>query len=199
MNKYIDLLRLKINYYIIIDDFFPDEICKELREKSLNSKKYNNKYWDYKSLDFDNATGDESLKYISDKYVVPKISLSKTYLRSWSFVYDNVARGAIAHADPSFINVNIWVTPDECVEDHNKNGLRIYKKHIPKGTPWELYNHWDGNIWRDHFLKDASYGTIPYKYNRAIIFEGRTFHSTDDVHMKPGDNNKRVNYTFLYD
>ena len=47
MNKYIDLLRLKINYYIIIDDFFPDEICKELREKSLNSKKYNNKYWDY--------------------------------------------------------------------------------------------------------------------------------------------------------
>ena len=62
-----------------------------------------------------------------------------------------------------------------------------------------MYNHWDGSIWRDQFLKDASYDTIPYKYNRAIIFEGRTFHSTDNVHMKPGDNNKRVNYTFLYD
>ena len=199
MNKYIDLLRLKIKRYIIIDDFFPDEICKELREKSYNAKDYNMKYWDYKSLDFDNATGDESLKYISDKYVVPKISLARNYDRAWSFVYDNVGRGVGAHADPSFINVNIWVTPDECVEDHNKNGLRIYKKHIPKGTPWEMYNHWDGSIWRDQFLKDASYDTIPYKYNRAIIFEGRTFHSTDNVHMKPGDNNKRVNYTFLYD
>ena len=194
-----DRLKLKINNYLIIDNFFPDEICKELREKSLNSKKYNNEYWDYKSLDFDNATGDESLKYISDKYVVPKISLARNYHRAWSFVYDNVGRGVGAHADPSFINVNIWVTPDECVEDHNKNGIRIYKKHIPKGTPWEMYNHWDGSIWRDQFLKDASYDTIPYKYNRAIIFEGRTFHSTDNVHMKPGDNNKRVNYTFLYD
>ena len=199
MNKYIDLLRLKINYYIIIDDLFPDEICKELMEKSINSKKYNDKYCDYKSLDFVNDTGDECLKYISDKYVVPKISLARNYHRAWSFVYDNVGRGVGAHADPSFINVNIWVTPDECVEDHNKNGLRIYKKHIPKGTPWEMYNHWDGSIWRDQFLKDASYDTIPYKYNRAIIFEGRTFHSTDNVHMKPGDNNKRVNYTFLYD
>ena len=198
MNKYIDLLRLKINYYIIIDDLFPDEICKELMEKSINSKKYNDKYWDYKSLDFDNATGDESLKYISDKYVVPKISLARNYHRAWSFVYDNVGRGVGAHADPSFINVNIWVTPDECVEDHNKNGLRIYKKHIPKGTPWEMYNHWDGSIWRDQFLKDASYDTIPYKYNRAIGFRGNTFHETVSVHMKPGDENRRVNYTFLY-
>ena len=69
-----DFLRLKINNYIIIDDFFPEEICKELREKILNSKKYG-KYWDYKSVDFNNAPDDESLEYISDKYIVPRLSL----------------------------------------------------------------------------------------------------------------------------
>jgi hypothetical protein len=197
MNKYIDLLRLKINNYIIIDDFFPDEICTELREKTLNSEIYHNEYWDYKSLDFDYDDETESLTHISDKYVVPKISLAEKYFRSWSFVYNNVARGVLPHADPSFINVNIWVTPDECVQDHNKNGLRIYRRKAPKEWIHSQYNA-DTNKIRT-YLKESKYDRVPYRYNRAVIFRGNTFHSTDNVYMKPGDENKRVNYTFLYD
>ena len=199
MNKFIDLLRLKINNYIIIDDFFPDEICTELREKSLNAKEYTQKYWDYKSLDFDNDNS-ESLQDISNKYVVPKIPLAEKYLRSWSFVYDNVARGVLPHSDPSFINVNIWVTPDECVEDFNKNGLRIYRK--PSPITWDkLPQDYDGHHSSEikSYLKHSKYDRIPYKYNRAIIFKGNTFHSTDNVHMKHGEENRRVNYTFLYE
>ena len=197
MNKYIDLLRLKIKGYIIIDDFLPDDICTELREKSLNTEKYNDRYWDYKSIDFDHADYiTESLKDISDKYVVPKISLAEKYYRSWSFVYDNVARGVPPHADPSFININLWVTPDECVQDHNKNGLRIYKKKAPKEWTWKQYNGSDVLI--EDFLRGTKYDIIPYRYNRAVIFRGNTFHATDNVHMKPGLENKRVNYTFLY-
>ena len=192
-----DRLRLNLNNYLIIDNFFPDEICKELREKTLNSKKYNKEYWDYKALDFDNASVEsKSLKDISDKYVVPKISLAEKYLRSWSFVYNNISRGVLPHADPSFINVNIWVTPDECVYDHAKNGLVIYKKKAPKEWNHYQYNA-DLNL-IETYLKNSKYDRIPYKYNRAIIFRGNTFHSTDSVYMKPGDENRRVNYTFLY-
>ena len=194
-----DYLRLRINHYIIIDNFFPDEICEKLRYKTLNSDNYNASYWDYKALDFDNPkVSSESLKDISDKYVVPKISLVKAsqYFRSWSFVYNNVSRGVQPHADPSFINVNIWVTPDECVYDHAKNGLVIYKKKAPKSWRWRDYN---ANVpLVEVFLKGSKYDIIPYKYNRAIIFRGNTFHSTNSVYMKPGDENKRVNYTFLY-
>ena len=100
------------------------------------------------------------------------------------------------HADPSFINVNIWVTPDECVYDHAKNGLVIYKKKAPKEWTHFQYNA-DVNRIRT-YLKESKYDRIPYKYNRAIIFKGNTFHSTDSVYMKPGDENRRVNYTFLY-
>ena len=195
IRKWRDSIRLKIRNYIIIDDFFPDEICTELREKSLNAKEYTQKYWDYKALDFDNDNS-ESLQDISNKYVVPKIPLAEKYLRSWSFVYDNVARGICPHADPSFINVNIWVTPDECVYDHNKNGLILYRKKCPKDWDWETYNR-DLNLIED-FLKGSKYDRIPYKCNRAIIFRGNIFHSTDSVRMKPGLENKRINYTFLY-
>ena len=194
-----DIIRLRIKSYIIIDNFFPDEICKQLRENILNTKVFKKEYFDYKSIDFDNDPPDPSLKDISENYVVPKISLIKQsqYERGWSFLYNNVGRGVSTHADPSFINVNIWVTPDECVEDHNKNGLRIYKKSAPKNIPLEYYN--SGNHpWTIKFLKKSKYDRIPYKYNRAIIFRGNTFHSTDNVHMKQGQENRRVNYTFLY-
>ena len=195
IRKWRDSIRLKINNYIIIDDFFPDEICTELREKTLNSKIYHDEYYDYKALDFD-CPNRESLTHISEKYIVPKISLAEKYYRSWSFVYDNVARGVGVHADPSFINVNIWVTPDECVEDHNKNGLKIYKKKAPKEWNWQQYNK--DRLLIEDFLKGSKYDIIPYKCNRAIIFRGNTFHSTDNVHMKQGQENRRVNYTFLY-
>ena len=191
-----DLLRLKVNNYIIIDNFFPDDICTELREKSLNAKEYNDKYWDYQSLDFDYIPTNPSLKYISDNYITPKVSLAKNYYRAWTFVYDNVALGVFPHADPSFININVWVTPDECVYDHNKNGLKIYKKKAPKEWIWAQYNR-DSNLINE-YLKDSKYDRVLYKYNRAVIFRGDTFHSTDSVHMKPGHENKRVNYTFLY-
>ena len=199
IRKWRDSIRLKIRNYIIIDDFFTDEICTELREKSLNAKEYTQKYWDYKALDFDNDNS-ESLQDISNKYVVPKIPLAEKYLRSWSFVYDNVARGVLPHSDPSFINVNIWVTPDECVEDFNKNGLRIYRK--PSPITWDkLPEDYDGHHSSEikSYLKHSKYDRIPYKYNRAIIFKGNTFHSTDNVHMKHGEENRRVNYTFLYE
>ena len=191
-----DLLRLKISGYIIIDNFFPDDICTELREKSLNAKEYNDKYWDYQSLDFDDIPTNPSLKYISDKYIIPKVSLAKNYFKAWTFVYDNVALGVLPHADRSFININVWVTPDECVYDHNKNGLKIYKKKAPKEWTWAEYNR-DSNL-INRYLKESKYDRISYKYNRAIIFRGNTFHATDKVHMKPGHENKRVNYTFLY-
>jgi hypothetical protein len=198
MNKYIDLWRLKIKGYIIIDDFFPDEICTELREYMLNTSVFKMEYWDYKSIDFDLDSSDDSLKDISEKYVVPKISLIKQsqYRRGWSFLYNNVARGVVPHADPSFININIWVTPDECVADHNKNGLKIFNKKAPKEWNWKEYNRMHSLI--EDYLKDSEYARVPYRYNRAVIFRGNTFHETDHVHMKEGDENRRVNYTFLY-
>ena len=201
MNKYIDLLRLKINNYIVIDDFFPDGVCTYLRDKTLNSENYHNIIdGGYQALNFDAASKDykrDSLKDISDNYIIPKISLANKYFRAWSFVYDNVARGVCPHADPSFINVNIWVTPDECVYDHNKNGLILYRKKAPKDWDWKTYNRDLTRI--EDYLKDSEYDRVSYRYNRAVIFRGETFHSTDSVHMKPGPENKRVNYTFLYD
>ena len=116
-----ETLQLKFNQYFVIDDIFPEEVCQNLRDIAVDKSAAvrTHQYFGYYGQDYI-----ERMKDVSN-LIESKISLakSKTYKRSWSFVCENVSRGVFPHADPSFINVNIWVTPDECVEDHNKNGL----------------------------------------------------------------------------
>ena len=40
---------------------------------------------------------------------------------------------------------------------------------------------------------------IPYKENRAVIFNSKLFHATDDFEFDNSYENRRVNITFLYD
>jgi len=116
------------------------------------------------------------------------------YTRAWSFLYDSNCDGVGIHADPAGYNVNVWVTPDECVLDTNKNGLLIWLIKPPKGMPWEEYNYNPPGVTEGHQpIK------IPYKFNRAVIFDSKYFHKTDSVSMKEGLENRRINFTFLYE
>ena len=194
MNKYIDLLRLKIKGYIIIDDFLPDEICDKLRYLALNDKKVDYQWSNYVAKDFDKGDDSYSLKWVADQYISQRVSFvrKESYIRSWSFLYNNKGDGVGLHIDPgSYYTFNMWVTPDECVEDNNINGLRIYRKRFNK-------TNFGGTVGKE-FVKGVKYDIIPYRYNRCVIFRGNTIHETDCVSMKSGSENKRISYTFLYD
>ena len=195
MNKFIDLLRLKIKGYIIIDNFFPDNICQELRYFSLSDKRIDHQWDGYVAKNFDIGNGrTTSLKMVSDRYICPKISFlrKESYKRSWNLIMESVGKGVLPHIDPgSRYSFNIWLTPDYCVEDKNKNGLRIYRKRYDK------INY--GGLVDKEFLKGVKYDIIPYRYNRAMVFGGNTIHETDYVSMKSGFDCQRISYTFLYD
>jgi hypothetical protein len=186
---------------IVIDNFFSTEICTELRNFALSTPNNANKlvYGNgYTATNFDNGYGyginPSIISYIKSK--VPILS-NKKYSRSWCFLYNNICRGVLPHADPSSFNVNVWVTPSESVFDKNKNGLILYKKRALTDMTWNQYNR--DNEYIKKYLDGSKSFKIPYKFNRAVIFPGKIFHTTDNVHMKPGDNNKRINYTFLFD
>jgi hypothetical protein len=40
--------------------------------------------------------------------------------------------------------------------------------------------------------------TIPYRSNRAIIFDSNLFHATDRMVFRDGYRNRRINFTLLY-
>ena len=40
--------------------------------------------------------------------------------------------------------------------------------------------------------------TVPYRANRAVIFDSDLFHETDRIRFKEGYLNRRINVTMLY-
>ena len=187
--------------YIIKDNFFPKNLALNLRDLALsNNFSYDKNHpAGYLARDFDNGNRSQlSMRSIANEYITPKLHTltGRTYIRSWSFTYNNICPGVAPHADPSLVNINVWVTPNDAIADRSKNGLIIYRKKAPKDWTHYEYNTYTEKI--SNFLKDAKYVRIPYKFNRAVIFPGNTFHATDSVHTKPGVENQRVNYTFLY-
>ena len=193
---------IKLNRgYIIKDNFFPKNLAFQLRQLALdNDNPYTKAYPDgYLARDFDNGQASQlSLRSIADRYVTPKVYAlaGRRYARSWSFTYHSRCPGVPPHIDLSFVNINVWVTPNNAIADRSKNGLILYRKKAPKDWTHQDYNKDSPKM--NNFLKGAKYDRIPYKFNRAVIFPGNTFHATDSVHTNPGDENRRVNYTFLY-
>jgi hypothetical protein len=181
---------LNKNGYVIIDNFLKDNISEHLRNYMLQNEDFNKTYLDYKAADIRN------IPQLTEELSKISILKNKEFLRSWAFIYDNNARGVMPHADPASINVNIWVTPNECILDKKKNGLVIWADEPPSDWSWVDYNQNHQKI--ENFLKDKKPVEIKYRYNRAIFFKSKYFHSTDYVSTKLGHENKRINYTFLF-
>ena len=179
----------------VVDNIFKDYVLNILRLRMQLADKFDHYYKEYKSISYgyeDSLTNDLA-KEISKKFKLDK------FKTGWSFIYDNNSKGVDFHADPSNTNVNVWVTPNESIEDNSKNGLLICDVKPPKKWTREQYN---GNLNNcvDKFLKKQNYNMykIEYRYNRAIFFNGALFHKTDDVRTKDGIYNKRVSYTMLF-
>ncbi len=114
----------------------------------------------------------------------------------WAYKYDSTMRAIPTHADAAAINVNFWITPDDANLDPDSGGLVVYKREAPSEWDFDKYN-------KDHesiaaFLETSDSVTIPYRQNRAVIFNSNLFHKSDDFRFKEGYENRRINVTILF-
>ena len=90
-----------------------------------------------------------------------------------------------------------YVTKDK---DGNKNsgGLKVYDVPAPEDWTFQRYNK-DKHV-IDKFLNDtkANCTNIPYKFNRAVLFNSAYFHETDEINFKDGYEARRINTTYLF-
>ena len=195
-----DRLRLKTKGYVVRDNFLPLDMITEMRNFAIYEPTITASFSDgYVAKDYDRGEDPLFTATRLAEFIKKRSSILRylKYSRAWSFVYDDHCSGVGPHADHSKIQVNLWVTPNKCMDSKDKNGLLLYKREVPKGWTWEQYNGNQQLI--QHYLRHSKFVRIPYKFNRAVIFPGKTFHATDDVSTIPGLKNSRVNYTFLYD
>lgn len=116
----------------------------------------------------------------------------------WAFKYDSSLDGIGIHADEAAVNVNFWITPDAANLDPDHGGLVIWDKAAPLEWDFAKYNADEGAAYDFLARSGAKPITVPYRANRAVIFDSNLFHKTDIIRFAPGYENRRINITLLY-
>ena len=116
----------------------------------------------------------------------------------WGFKYDSSLNGIDIHADFAAVNVNFWITRDEANNDPQSGGLVLWDVAAPK--QWDVAKYNRDVAGNRQYLQSvgAKPITVPYRANRAVIFDSDLFHKTDRIDFKHGYLNRRINVTMLY-
>lgn len=190
-----DSWKINSNNITIFDNFFTPECLKILKDRVLFGKYFDKQYDSYAAIDY--FKGEDYLSELIAKNLSDKIKLP-SFQRAWSFIYKCNSKGVGIHCDNSVYNLNVWVS-GESQKNKSKNGLNIYILKPPKTWKRPEWNGNYNNLTKKYIISQKIKPIkIPYKSNRAILFDGAYFHGTNEVSMKEGFENRRVSYTMLF-
>jgi Flp pilus assembly protein TadD len=130
----------------------------------------------------------------------PRVFKHHRLTQAWAFKHDSARRGLNIHADAAAVNVNFWITPDEANLNPDTGGLVVYDKEAPKEWNFKDYNTDQNKPKILAWLKEvgAQAVRIPYRANRAVVFNSDLFHETDEIAFKDDYLSRRINITLLY-
>ena len=182
------------------DDFLTPEALKALRAFCLEST-----FW----FDFDYDNGYLGA-YLSDGFSCgllfqiaeelrrkfPQIFADHKLRQMWAYKCDSRHSGIELHADAAAVNVNFWITPDEANLNPDSGGLEVYTREAPLDWDFEKYNRDQEAL--KAFVADGDSRLVPYRQNRAVVFNSNLVHRTDSLAFKDGYENRRINVTMLF-
>ena len=102
------------------------------------------------------------------------------------------------HADEAKLSLNIWLTPDTANLEPEHGGLIIHR-HLPPAE-WSLSNYSDDKTFIQEWIHENNTDPleIPYRENRAVVFDSRLFHGSGAMKFADGYENQRINITLLF-
>ena len=186
---------------VVIDDFLTAAALEKLRLFCWGSTIWRHIYSDgYLGAFPETGLGCPLLAQIADemRLAYPTIFQDHPLRRLWAFKYDSKLKGIKLHADFAAVNVNFWITPDDANLDPAGGGLVVWDVPAPLDWDFNRYNN-DVAASREFLARaGARSTTVPYRANRAVIFDSDLFHETDRITFKEGYLNRRINLTLLY-
>jgi len=185
----------------VIDDLLMPEALASLRKLCLGSNFWRRSFPNgYLGALPEHGFAAPLLAQIGEElpHAFPEIFGNHPLLQLWAFKYDSELTGINLHADFAAVNVNFWITPDDANLDPDHGGLVVWDKEAPLEWDFARYNT-DEQTMRDFLATSgAKPVTVPYRANRAVIFDSDLFHETDRFRFRPGYENRRINVTYLY-
>ena len=186
---------------VVIDNLLTDEALAALRRFCLGSTVWRTGYDSgYIGAFPEHGFSAPLLAQIAEEFrsVFSGICGDLPLKYAWAFKYDSAMEGVHIHADDAVVNVNFWITPDEANLDPQSGGLLVWDVAAPRNWDFTQFNR-DQPAIRDFLARNhAKALTVPYRGNRAVIFDSDLLHKSDKIRFQEGYDNRRINVTFLY-
>mmetsp|Transcript_17085 Transcript_17085/g.25879 ORF Transcript_17085/g.25879 Transcript_17085/m.25879 type:complete len:427 (-) Transcript_17085:194-1474(-) len=193
---------------VVVDDVLSPLALQRIRQLLLESTvfyqtKMPEKFGTYAGAYIDDGLNDKILLQLAFELNqnLPRMMKGHALKYMWAYKYDSSdgGSGINLHADQAAVNVNLWLTPEDANLDKESGGLVVFTAKPPADWDFAAYNT-DTERVVDELLKPSNFRnvTVPYRENRAVIFDSALFHHTDNYKFKQGYKNKRINLTLLY-
>jgi tetratricopeptide (TPR) repeat protein len=186
---------------VVIDDLLTPEALAQLRRYCLGSDLWHTAYpQGYLGAFPESGFAAPLLAQVAEELSATfrEIFADHPLRYHWAFKYDSSLEGIGIHADEAAVNVNFWITPDAANRDPQSGGLVIWDKAAPLEWDFAKYNADESAAYDFLAQNGAKTITVPYRANRAVVFDSNLFHKTDAIRFAQGYENRRINITMLY-
>ena len=128
----------------------------------------------------------------------PELLAKHPLSQAWAFKGLEGSSAVEIHADDAAISLNFWITPTAANLAPDRGGLAVCR--TPPPPDWEMKGYDTDQERIVAFLEQQGANTmrVRYRENRAVLFESRLFHASDDPVFDPSYENHRINMTFLF-
>ncbi len=132
------------------------------------------------------------------RQVFPGLLAEHPLLQAWAFKGLDARSAVDVHADDAAISLNFWITPTEGSLNQDHGGLMVCRK--PPPPDWAVRGYLEDSERIAAFLEQSAAESliVPYRENRAVLFESRLFHGSDRPHFSSSYEHHRINMTLLF-
>jgi hypothetical protein len=186
--------------YVVIDNFLVDGACEFLHRSLVAHWGWRQKNWISDHLHNHSPDIPGLLQLADDlRKSLPGLFNGLELVDFWALMYRENKPGR-PHSDNAEITSTLWLTPDCYNLDPNSGGLMITDVlRDPNALPHEHLVY----PWADEYFASKTNGDaikIPYRQNRAVLFDAKIFHRTDDLNFNFAEPSSfRINLSFAFD
>ncbi len=208
LNPDQDWARIERDYFahtpelLHIDDFLTPEALAAFQQFNLRSRVWLDEYTNQYLGAFGNKGFASPLHLQLARELrqrMPRVFRDYPLNQMWGFKYDaTLEKGINVHADFADVNLNFWTTPDEYNLDPAHGGLKVYDVPAPTDWSFQQYNAAAADIHAFLASHGSKFVRVPYRCNRAVLFNSALFHETDELHFADAYEGRRVNMTYLF-
>ncbi|MEC9205794.1 MAG: tetratricopeptide repeat protein [Pseudomonadota bacterium] len=208
VNKNNNILELEKKYVnsipevVVIDNFLSEEALLELQKFCYSSNIFKLPYSNgYLGAFLAKGMANEFMLELSEEIrkTYKKIFTNTKLAQAWIFKYDNKCKGINLHADDAEVNLNLWISQESANLNPETGGLIIWDKFPNKNATFYDFNINTASVAKQLEEKKIGSTKVPYRENRAVIFNSMLYHATDDYKFRDDYKDRRLNITFLYD